>query len=93
MPTRNVVLTDHLDAFVEQLVQRGSYQNASEVLREGLRLVEQREVENTVKLELLRQAAQTGELDFAAGRFQAFESSVALKNHLNTLACGAIGGL
>ena len=40
MPTRNVVLTDHQAQFVEQLVTSGRYQNASEVLREGLRLVE-----------------------------------------------------
>ena len=43
MPTRNVVLTDHQAHFVEQLVTSGRYQNASEVLREGLRLVERRE--------------------------------------------------
>ena len=42
MPTRNVVLTDHQAQFVEQLVNTGRYQNASEVLREGLRLVERR---------------------------------------------------
>jgi len=37
MPTRNVVLTDHQASLVEQLVTSGRYQNASEVLREGLR--------------------------------------------------------
>ena len=40
MPTRNVVLTDHQAEFVERLVMSGRYQNASEVLREGLRLIE-----------------------------------------------------
>ena len=43
MPTRNVVLTHHQTAVVEQLVSSGRYQNASEVLRDGLRLIEQRE--------------------------------------------------
>ena len=38
MPTRNVVLTEHQASLVEQLVTSGRYQNASEVLREGLRL-------------------------------------------------------
>ena len=42
MPTRNVVLTDHQTNLVEELVASGRYQNASEGLREGLRLVEQR---------------------------------------------------
>ena len=40
MPTRNVVLTDQQEAFLGGLVTSGRYQNASEVLREGLRLLE-----------------------------------------------------
>ena len=40
MPTRNVVLTDQQESFVSELVNAGRYQNASEVLREGLRLLE-----------------------------------------------------
>ena len=40
MATRNVVLTDHLEKVVNDLVLSGRYQNASEVLREGLRLPE-----------------------------------------------------
>src|SRR5688572_25175254 len=43
MPTRNVVLSAHQQQLVETLVQSGRYQNASEVLREGLRLIEERE--------------------------------------------------
>jgi Arc/MetJ-type ribon-helix-helix transcriptional regulator len=38
MPTRNVILSEHQQQLVESLVQSGRYQNASEVLREGLRL-------------------------------------------------------
>lgn len=40
MPTRNVVLTDQQESFVGELVNAGRYQNASEVLSEGLRLLE-----------------------------------------------------
>ena len=40
--TRNVVLTDHHTGFVDELVKSGRYQNASEVLREGLRALEDR---------------------------------------------------
>jgi len=39
-PTRNLVLTDHQSAFVDELVAAGRYQNASEALRAGLRLLE-----------------------------------------------------
>lgn len=42
MPTRNVVLTEQQAIFVGQLVKTGRYQNASEVLRDGLRLLEDR---------------------------------------------------
>lgn len=69
MPTRNVVLTDHQQDVIETLVESGRYQNASEVLREGLRLIEQREREDALRLEALRQAAQVGVADLAAGRF------------------------
>jgi antitoxin ParD1/3/4 len=69
MPTRNVVLSDHQQKLVETLVQSGRYQNASEVLREGLRLIEQRERLEAVKLQALQQAAETGWADITAGRY------------------------
>jgi antitoxin ParD1/3/4 len=70
VPTRNVVLTDHQQEVVEALVQSGRYQNASEVLREGLRLVEQREAEDAAKLAALRHAAEAGWRDLEAGRYR-----------------------
>ena len=39
----NVSLTDKLKDFVNTLVKEGRYQSASEVVREGLRLLEIRE--------------------------------------------------
>ncbi len=69
MPTRNVVLSDHQQKLVETLVQSGRYQNASEVLREGLRLIEERERIGQAKLEALKQAARQGWADVSAGRY------------------------
>ena len=43
MVTRNVVLTQHQSEFVDGLVASGRFQNASEALRAGLRLLEQEE--------------------------------------------------
>jgi antitoxin ParD1/3/4 len=43
--TQNVVLTDSQSALVDQLVTSGRYQNASEALRAGLRLLEREEAE------------------------------------------------
>jgi antitoxin ParD1/3/4 len=45
MATRNVVLTETQSALVDRLVASGRYQNASEALRAGLRLLEREEVE------------------------------------------------
>ena len=43
MPTRNVLLSDRHEELIGELIESGRYQNASEVMREGLRLVEERE--------------------------------------------------
>lgn len=51
MPTRNVVLTEHQEAFIGELVRCGRYKNASEVLREGLRVMERRESLEAAKLD------------------------------------------
>lgn len=69
MPTRNVVLSDHQQHLVETLVQSGRYQNASEVLREGLRLIEERERHEGTKLKALGEAARQGWTDVSAGRY------------------------
>ena len=45
MATRNVVLTDTQSDLVDRLVASGRYQNASEALRAGLRLLEREEAE------------------------------------------------
>lgn len=45
MATRNVVLTDSQSDLVDWLVNSGRYQNASEALRAGLRLLEREESE------------------------------------------------
>lgn len=91
MPTRNVVLTDHQASFVEQLVSSGRYQNASEVLRAGLRLIERQETEHAVRLAALRDAASVAIAEIEAGHYQRFESADSLAQHLAALASEAIG--
>ena len=82
MPTRNVVLTDHQTELIERLVASGRYQNASEVLREGLRLVEDREQQAKATLKALREAARVGIADFEAGRYRTFQTADDLRQHL-----------
>lgn len=69
MPTRNVVLSQHQHELIESLVESGRYQNASEVLREGLRLLERQEAEDAARLKALRNAVEEGWSQVAAGRF------------------------
>ncbi|MCC8396930.1 type II toxin-antitoxin system ParD family antitoxin [Paraburkholderia sp. MMS20-SJTR3] len=85
MPTRNVVLTDHQAALVDRLVTSGRYQNASEVLRDGLRLIERAEAETAAKLSALREAARLGIADIEAGRLRAFASPDDLDRHFKDL--------
>lgn len=56
----NVNLTPKLEEFVHKKVSSGSYNNASEVVREALRLLEERDQEREAKLAWLRQAIQEG---------------------------------
>ena len=91
MPTRNVVLTEQQAVMIERLVHSGRYQNASEVLREGSRLVQQRDAEDAARLEALRQAASAGLEDFAAGRYRSFADGKALRRHLAARADKVLG--
>ena len=86
MPTRNVVLSEHQQELVETLVQSGRYQNASEVLRDGLRLVEQREAEDASKLKALRAAARVGVGALDRGEFKEFRNIEDLQAYLNDLS-------
>jgi len=90
MPTRNVVLTDRQSDLIEKLVDSGRYQNASEVLREGLRLIEQRGAEERAKLKALRDAARIGLDGIEQGRFREFKTAGALRRHLGRLTKNAI---
>jgi antitoxin ParD1/3/4 len=92
MPTRNVVLTDRQEKLIETLVESGRYQNASEVLRDGLRLVEQRDAEDVAKLEVLREAARTGVAALDRGEFKEFENIEDLQSYLNGLSEKVISG-
>ena len=74
MPTRNVNLTVHFDSFIETGITSGRFSNASEVVREGLRLLEQREQEERAKIEWLRGAAREGFDQLDRGEGIEFES-------------------
>ena len=92
MPTRKVVLSDHLAAMVARLVESGRYRNASEVMREGLRLVERREAEDAIRLKAMREAAEAGIADIALGRYRSFDEAEALPERLSAFTAETLGG-
>lgn len=59
MPT-SVALSPHFETFIRQQVDSGRFNNASEVVRAGLRLLEEREAEHSARLQVLREAIETG---------------------------------
>lgn len=59
MPT-SVALSSHFEDFVREQVESGRYNNVSEVVRAGLRLLEDEEKLRNLKLAQLRSAISSG---------------------------------
>ena len=59
MPT-SVALSPHFESFVKEQVSTGRFNNVSEVVRAGLRLLEDQEQAQALKLQELRAAIQAG---------------------------------
>ncbi|GHE80053.1 transcriptional regulator [Camelimonas fluminis] len=69
MPTRNINLTAEQDAFVEEVVRAGRYQNASEAMRDAVRGLQQRLKTDDLKLDLLRAQVSAGLAALDRGAF------------------------
>ncbi|MGA8575778.1 MAG: type II toxin-antitoxin system ParD family antitoxin [Candidatus Cybelea sp.] len=65
MGTKNISLPEELEAYIDAKVASGEYAHASEVVRDGIRLMMEEEAS---KLEWLRNAIAEGEADIRAGR-------------------------
>ena len=59
MPT-SVALSPHFEHFIREQVESGRFNNASEVVRAGLRLLEDQQTQADLKLDALRTAIATG---------------------------------
>ncbi|MSQ49443.1 MAG: type II toxin-antitoxin system ParD family antitoxin [Betaproteobacteria bacterium] len=59
MPT-SVALSEHFEHFVRKQVSSGRFNNASEVVRAGLRLLEDQEKQAALQLSALRAAIAAG---------------------------------
>ncbi|MFM7267734.1 MAG: type II toxin-antitoxin system ParD family antitoxin [Cyanobium sp.] len=59
MPS-SYVIGEHFEQFIKRQLQQGRYSSASEVIRDGLRALEDREKLRALKLEALRADIQQG---------------------------------
>jgi len=75
MPTRNINLTVEQDAFIEEVVRTGKYENASEAMREAVRGLQQRLQEDELRLELLRTHIKAGLDALERGAFTEVEDA------------------
>jgi antitoxin ParD1/3/4 len=65
----SISLGEHFDEFIAQQLESGRYGSASEVVRAGLRLLEDNESKrNTLRL-LLREGEQSGLADYSVDEF------------------------
>ena len=66
----NVSLTAQLESYIQQKVASGMYNSASEVMRDALRLMAEKDALQAVKLETIRKDIQHGlaALDNGEGR-------------------------
>jgi antitoxin ParD1/3/4 len=64
-----ITLTPKLEDLIREKVESGLYQDASEVIGEALRLLQEQDEARSLKLERLRSELQRGEIDLAQGRF------------------------
>jgi antitoxin ParD1/3/4 len=69
----NVHIGETLEKFVQDLIQTGLYQSQSEVIREGLRLLKEREDLRKLRLEELRREIQKGIDSSSRGESKPFD--------------------
>jgi antitoxin ParD1/3/4 len=85
MPTRNIDLTTADDHFVEEQIGSGRFQNASEVMRAGLRLLVQQTAADREKLAALRALATEAFSQLDRGEGTMIDDSTALARHIADL--------
>lgn len=70
----NVSLTKELENFIGELVAGGMYYSASEVVRDGLRLLKEQEALKKMRVEELRAEIMLGIEDLKTGNSMSFTS-------------------
>lgn len=73
----NVSLTPQLEEMINKKVETGLYQSASEVVRAGLRLLEEQDRTREQRLEELRREIALGIKDIEEGRYSVIDENTA----------------
>lgn len=92
MPARNTNLIEQLDRFREFAVASRQYGKASEVVREGQRVMERRNTEGRAKLEWLRGAIQVALDQIDRGALTEIRSEDELERHIDQFLDGSLDG-
>ena len=90
MSARIFTFTPHQEILIDALLKSGRYGDASEVVREGLRLVETREAEDVARLEALRTAVDIGIAAMDRGEYWEFANAAELVTHLRRASDAAL---
>ncbi|MCE1118739.1 MULTISPECIES: type II toxin-antitoxin system ParD family antitoxin [Pseudomonas] len=91
MATHNVVVPNPMEQSIDDLVKTGRYQNFSEVVRAGLRMLLEQEAAEAAKLEALRNATSIGLMQLDSGEFEEVDPSQ-LQDYLEALGQQASRG-
>ena len=88
MPTRNVSLTPEQDAFIDEVLDKGEYRNASEAMRDAIRALQARREMDALKLDKLRLSIKAGVAALDRGEYDEVEDAN-LDSYLDGLAASA----
>lgn len=88
MPTRNVSLTPEQDAFIDEVLDKGEYRNASEAMRDAIRALQARREMDALKLDKLRLSIKAGVEALDRGEYDEVEDAN-LDAYLDGLAAPA----
>ena len=81
----NFSLTPSLEQFVRDRADSGDYNNASEVVREAIRLLKRTEEQRALKLARLRAAVAAGDTALTQGEFTDISSGEELDSFFEQL--------
>ena len=81
----NLSLTPQLETFVRECAESGEYNNASEVVREAIRLLKRATEERSIKLKHLREAITEGDAAISRGESHVFNSTEELDHFFDAL--------